>query len=68
MKGILMEDRGVNLSNAKNLSLSFEVIDWRDKNGHLLARIIVGQDKVVISIKCHRCKHVEEKNIQAIKN
>lgn len=51
----------------KNLTLSFQVIDWRDKNGHLLARIIVGQDKIVLSIKCHRCKHVEEKDVGSIK-
>ena len=51
----------------KNLTLSFEVIDWRDKNGHLLARIIVGKDKVVFTVKCHRCKHVEEKDVQTLK-
>jgi len=45
---------------------SFQVVEWRDKNGHLLAQIIVGQDKVYISIKCHRCKHVEEKEVGSI--
>ena len=51
----------------KNVSLNFQVIEWRDKNGHLLARIIIGQDKVVFSVKCHRCKHVEEKDVQTLK-
>jgi hypothetical protein len=57
-----------NSSGRLNENFSFEVIDWRDKNGHLLARIIVGKDKVVFSVKCHRCKHVEEKDIQSLKN
>jgi hypothetical protein len=56
-----------NAPEPKNVTLSFEVIDWRDKNGHLLARVIVGRDKVVLSIKCHRCKHVEEKDVESIK-
>jgi hypothetical protein len=53
--------------DTKNASFSFQVIDWRDKNGHLLARLIVGKDKLVFTVKCHRCKHVEEKDIQTLK-
>ncbi len=51
----------------KNTSCSFQVIDWRDKNGHLLGRIIIGKDKKLLAVKCHRCKHVEEKDIQSLK-
>jgi len=53
-------------SEPNGAPLNFKVIEWRDKNGHLLAQIIVGQDKVYISIKCHRCKHVEEKEVGSI--
>jgi hypothetical protein len=52
--------------SSRGTTIEFEVIDWRDKNGHLLARVIVGRDKVVLSIKCHRCKHVEEKDVESI--
>ena len=55
------------LQSSRRTTLDFEVIDWRCVNGHLLARVIVGRDKVVLSIKCHRCKHVEEKDVGAIK-
>jgi len=62
-----MEDETIpKASDSKDANFNFEVIDWRDKNGHLLSRIIVGQDKVYISIKCHRCKHVEEKEVGSI--
>jgi hypothetical protein len=56
-----------NAPEPKNVTLNYQVIDWRDKNGHLLARIIVGKDKVVFTVKCHRCKHVEEKDVQTLK-
>ena len=56
----------LNASDPKNVTLDFQVIEWRDKNGHLLAQIIIGQEKVHISIKCHRCKHVEEKEVGSI--
>jgi len=63
-----MEEQNVGgAREPKNSSLSFQVIDWRDKNGHLLGRIIVGKDKLVFTVKCHRCKHVEEKDIQSLK-
>ena len=55
-----------NAPEPKGVTLNYQVIDWRDKNGHLLARVIVGRDKVVLSIKCHRCKHVEEKDVESI--
>ena len=62
-----MKDKTViNAPDFKDARFSFEVIEWRDKNGHLLAQIIIGQEKIHISIKCHRCKHVEEKEVGSI--
>ena len=55
--------------NAPNLNgayLNLIIIEWRCRNGHLLALIIVGKDKEVWSVKCHRCKHVEEKEVGSI--
>jgi len=63
-----MEDQTVfKVPETRSAVLAFKVIEWRDKNGHLLARIVVGKDKVVFTVKCPRCKHVEEKDVGSIK-
>jgi hypothetical protein len=62
----MKNQRMFNAPEPKGVNLNHKVIEWRDKNGHLLALIITGQDKVGISIKCHRCKHVEEKDVESI--
>jgi len=48
--------------------LNYKVIEHRCRNGHLLALEIIGQSRKFISIKCHRCKHVEEKEVGSIKH
>jgi hypothetical protein len=37
-------------------------------NGHLIARMIIDRirKRMAIEIKCHRCKHIEKKEMRSI--
>jgi len=57
-----------NSAEAKSSPINFEVLEWRCVNGHLLARFLINQILKLIAIqtKCHRCKHIETKEMRSI--
>jgi len=54
--------------SSHDTTIEFEVIYWRCVNGHLIARMVIDQTRkrMAIEIKCHRCKHVEKKEMRSI--
>jgi hypothetical protein len=39
--------------------------EWRcSKMGHLVAKFMMGKNKVVVEIKCHRCGSLEERTFE----
>jgi len=56
------------VNSSDNALIHCEVLEWRCVNGHLIARMVIDwvQKRKVIEIKCHRCKHVEQKEMRSI--